>query len=428
MPKHALFGLLRILMVALIISPSAFAQMQPDETQNIPQGAPAGGGKQQPQVDCEQGVKQCAAEFEEARKACTTQDMQAGMNPMQQQQAQQLVNQGNQANQNVGQQGNNQAGQCQNQADLSKILSALSALKGTACMTSVSSCESTCEEVAKACQRKMQEEPQKAALHQARMNVAAKKIKACSGMSGNGAAAMAQAGAMMMNMFQNQQCAQQTSAGQASPTPLANDCSNQAYAQVTQACICAPVGANPFADPQNPICGNGQGKTGINPSLSQPLGPSTPPVPAAEEGSEGSIDPRPLAEIKPQSGNNTMEGGGGGGGNFGKPGGGDDGPAGSTIDKNVITGTSGSGGGGGMMGGGGGGGGGGLGNFGGAGGGGGEKLDLSQWLPKGKYKALNIGGMSIKPYDGITGPMGPSIWEKVSNQYQQQKPRLIPER
>ena len=74
----------------------------------------------------------------------------------------------------------------------------------------------------------------------------------------------------------------------------------------------------------------------------------------------------------------------------------------------------------------------GLGGYPGLGGGSGsgdkDKIDLSQWLPKGKYKALNIGGMSIKAYDGITGPMGPSIWEKVSNQYQQQKPRLIPER
>ena len=93
----------------------------------------------------------------------------------------------------------------------------------------------------------------------------------------------------------------------------------------------------------------------------------------------------------------------------------------------MITGHSG-GGGGGLAGGGGGGGSGG--GYGGGGGGnaGADKIDLSQWLPKGKYKALNIGGMSIKPYDGITGPMGPSIWEKVSNQYQQQKPRLIPER
>jgi uncharacterized membrane protein YgcG len=410
-------------------------ELMPPEAAPAPQAPsqPAGGGGQQ--ATCEQGFKQCTADQEEARKACQTQDMQAGMNATQQAQAQQYQQGAQQANQNGAQQGNSQSGQCQNQADLSKMLGGLSALKGAACMSSVKSCESSCEETKNTCMREAQQ-PQNAAKQGVLMKGAenaAQKSKQCGAMSTNGTMAMAQAAALMAGMFQNSQCAQQTQT--AAAAAVANDCTNPQYAAVTPACICAAVGSNPSADPSNPICSNGQSLTGINPSLTSTGGPSTPSS-LAEAYSDGApIDGSgPKGSAQKQSGTNAMEGGGsgggfggGGGGGLGGRGGGDEGGhAPSTIDKNVITGQSGGSGGGLAAGGGGGGGG----NFGGSGrsDGGNDKIDLSQWLPKGKYKALNIGGMSIKADDGITGPMGPSIWEKVSNQYQQQKPRLIPER
>lgn len=414
--------------------PAEFNNAQNDASDSVPQvqapQAPAGGGQQ---VDCEATYKECLTDAEDARKACTTQDMQAGMSPAQQMQAQQMQQQAQQSNQNVGQQGNSQAGQCQNQADLSKMLSGLSALKGGACMTTVKSCESSCESTVKACKEKAMQDPAKKATYEAKAQAAAKKGQQCSGMSQNGTAALAQAAALMASMMMNQGCANAT-ASSTSPTPLANDCSNPQFAAVTPACICAAVGSNPAADPTNAICNNGQSLTGINPSLTTTGGPSTPSS-LIQDSSDGVGVDTTAIKAKTQSGTNAMEGGasgggfgGGGGAGAGRGGGMDDGGhSPSTIDKNVITGQSG-GGGGGLAGGGGGGGSGG--GYGGGGGGnaGADKIDLSQWLPKGKYKALNIGGMSIKPYDGITGPMGPSIWEKVSNQYQQQKPRLIPER
>ena len=379
------------------------------------------------QLDCETGGQQCVDDADEAKTACTTQDMQAGMSQAQQAQAAQLAQQANQGNSNVASAGASAAAQCKNQADMSKILGGLSALKGAACTTAVGTCEESCEQVAKSCEQKGQTGVPNASAYMTRASLARKKAKTCSALSSNGKTAMLQSAMMMASAFLNNSCADASSV--ATPTPA--DCNNQAYAQVTQACICAPSGSNPYADPQNAICNNGQSVTGLAPSLSTTLGAVT-PTRVEDETSEGTRTAGAAAG-KGQSGNNTMEGGasgggmtGGGGAGGGKMGGDEGGAAPSTIDKNVITGASGGGGGGLAAGGGGGGG---AGNLGGSLGKERDgKIDLSQWLPKGKYKALNIGGMSIKADDGITGPMGPSIWEKVSNQYQQQKPSLIPDR
>lgn len=399
---------------------------QPQQAQQ-PQAQQQQQGQQGGQAECEEMYKMCVEEEDTNRKACTTQDMQAGLNPAAQAQAQQLMAQGNAANQNVASAGQTQAAQCQNQADLSKILSALSGLKGTACSATVKSCTDTCGQVAKSCKQLAQSQPQKAAIYNARAKVAENKSKVCDSRSSAGTAAMGQMLGLLGSMFQNQACAQQTAAATAAP----NDCTNPAYASVTAACICAAVGTNPAADPTNPICQNGQSVAGINPTLST-VGPSTPAT-MTDMSSDGVAIDGTQAKANTQTGTAAMQGGGSGGGGFGAGGGGmgglnpgnEGGPAGSSIDKTVITGQSGGGGG---LAAGGGGGGGGFGNLGGSRSEGAGKIDLSQWLPKGKYKSLNIGGMSIKPYDGITGPMGPSIWEKVSNQYQLQKTQLIPER
>ena len=62
-----------------------------------------------------------------------------------------------------------------------------------------------------------------------------------------------------------------------------------------------------------------------------------------------------------------------------------------------------------------------------SGGGGGGGFNLSKYLP-GQYKGRGLAGMSIEAKDGVTGPMGPSIWEKVSTQYQNQKSSLYQDR
>ena len=109
-------------------------------------------------------------------------------------------------------------------------------------------------------------------------------------------------------------------------------------------------------------------------------------------------------------------------------GGGDNGAGPSGIDKNVITGqTSGGGASGSGMGiaATSGGGGGNKGSGGGGGTGGGAAFDPRLFMPKDKYANRGLAGMTVQSVDGLTGPMGPSIWEKVSNQYQTQKSNLL---
>jgi hypothetical protein len=368
--------------------------------------------------------EQCKEAEQTAMKACTTQDMQAGMNPQQQMAGQQLMQQANQANQQVGQNGANQGAQCQNQADLSKILSGLSALKGGACVTTIENCSSTCEEFAK------QAEASQDAKKRSEASQARKKIKVCESMNQNAGQAFAQAASLMAGMMANLQCAQNSATQQTpgSPTPV-QDCSNPEYAKTNIICICQN-------DPKNAMCTKGESFQGGVQSSSGSLGASLPGFNMDDDLDSDGM-PVSLEAPKPDTarGSNAPgQGGGGGmpaGGSGGAPafqGGGDDGYGRSNVDKNVITGQAA----------GGGGGGGGAGAFGGGGGGGGGggrgsaprdmggAFDLSKYLPKGKTRGL--AGMSVTAKDGITGPMGPTIWEKVSTQYQNQKGRLIQDR
>lgn len=82
---------------------------------------------------------------------------------------------------------------------------------------------------------------------------------------------------------------------------------------------------------------------------------------------------------------------------------------------------------------------GGGGDYGGGGGGGGsfnysdnksgkgeaDKFDLSKYLPKKDFKR-GLAGVASASADGITGPNGPTIWEKVSRRYRVKAPALIP--
>lgn len=357
---------------------------------------------------------ECSDDFDTAQQACTTQNMSAGMNPQQQQQAQQMQQQAQQANQNVAGAGNNQGAQCQNQADLSKLLAGLSALKGTACMTAVSSCKDSCQTEADKYEAKGNSTKEKKAR---------KRLKMCEGFAPNAGAAFAQAGAALAGMFANLACQKQSATAVATPVPIAN-CADPNFAKTNIMCICQN-------DPKSSMCTQGAAFPGGVQTTNGPIGPGTPAYGGSDVPSDGSPVTGPMGAGKSASGSSTTGEGGGAGPQGGKGGGGlnamdDGGPGRSGFDKNVITGTAGGGGAAGAGGGAGGGGGGSARGGGGRGVGSGGLFDLSKFLPKSKTRG--VAGMSISAKDGITGPMGPSIWEKVTNQYQLQKPNMFQDR
>lgn len=55
-----------------------------------------------------------------------------------------------------------------------------------------------------------------------------------------------------------------------------------------------------------------------------------------------------------------------------------------------------------------------------------EPFDLTRYLPQTEAQAREVAGMSIEAKDGLTGPLGPSIWEKVSRQYRRHQSFLKP--
>jgi hypothetical protein len=379
--------------------------------------APQQGAQQQAQQGDQVDFSDCEDSKDTAQKSCTTQDMTAGMNPAQMQQAQQMQQQAQQANQNVAGAGNNSGQQCKNQADLSKLLAGMSALKGGACSATVSDCKDTCKKY-------IEQNNGKSGKEKKNVDKAKRYAKLCEAFAPNSTAAFAQAAAMLAGMFMNQQCAEQSATASPTPSPIA-DCTNPTYAKTNIMCICQN-------DPKSAMCQQGQQFPGGLQTSNGNNGPGTPAFGA--NGSDSPSDGAALlgdgGKAKGASGSATTgEGGGGGGlqgGRGGGAAGGGDGGGGygpSGINTGVITGTASGGGSGGGAGPGGGGGG-----AGGGGGGGRNRktagdFDLSQFLPRGKTK--NYGGQSVSAKDGITGPMGPSIWEKVSNQYQLQKPNLV---
>ncbi len=208
-------------------------------------------------------------------------------------------------------------------------------------------------------------------------------------------------------------------------TTAPGDCSDPTFAASSTYCMCQ----NP-ANKANPMCGGtgatatvgsgglaagGVGTPGIgNPSSDDPSVVDTSAVKANPEGGK---------QVAGSGGGGGGPGGGGGGGGLNPDGGG--GGDGTGINKDVITGQSGSAGGG-LSAGGGGGGGGGLSRPGGGGsGGGGGGFNLSKYLPKNMFKNRGLAGMTVPAQDGVTGPLGPSIWEKVHTRYEDKKSGLI---
>lgn len=263
-----------------------------------------------------------------------------------------------------------------------------------------------------------------------RNRIFGKKVAACQRYQQNAQAMLYQSMGLGQGYMQAKACVNAASSnpfGSIGSTNGAVDCTNPAIADVSPTCICQK-------DPNNPMCPTYKPNAGTVGGLAGPTsgvggaGAGNPYVtdPLADPGSR--LDGQ-IPKVQAAKGNNEIAGGNGGGlggsGAMGR-GGGDEGGGGGVrggSDKSAIVG---------LAGGGGGGGAGGIAKTSGSGGVSGavrgimDKFNLKNFLPnRSDYKNRGIAGMSIPSADGITGPMGPSLFEKVSNQYQKQKTNLL---
>lgn len=383
---------------------------------------PAPAALQAPPVDA------CKDASKKAKAACSTMssltDMSPGQAAMTEMAFKQLLMMGAQ----TMSAGANQAEQCKLQMNMSGLLTGINAAQGSTCIYLKSECEKSCEA--------------EVAYYKQENNITKEResdttLKTCKNYQTNLMAMMMQAMASGQNFMQNQACVAMTSSNKlksnlptyAAPTPVTlsadQGCTGSA-AQSSLFCICQ-------SEPSNPLCGGQSaaltGSAGSTTTAGL-TGQAAPQPFGGEEDDKFSsgefVDPTNATPGGKGQPKDPPSGGGGGpqalGGGGGAGGRGDEGgrPGKSDVDKNVITGASSSAGGGGSGGGpaaaagGGGRGGDGAGGF-------LDRFNLKQFLPSRKdYKNRGLAGMSIQSADGVTGPMGPSIWEKVSKQYQLQ--------
>lgn len=408
-------------------------------------------------------LESCVAAQKKAQLACATLTL-TGMDPGTAAMTEMMLMQSLQMISQMKSQGS--AAQCKSQQDLNKIMTMISAAKTAACLAMMNSCNKSCttastnyRNLAKAARANQspgrtpqpnetvsgtlpENETRAGALERSYARSAERAMDQCGTYKGNmammimqtmqGVTGMALAGKCQDNLATNPNPIASATPF-AIPTPGPGDCSDPKTASMNIACICQN-------DPNNQMCKGGNAANVFGGGGSTVGGgPGTPSggIPGMGDlGSDGEIAEEGGAADKQRGASGPQDGGGGGlggggGSGFGNgfdQGDGNGGPSG--IDKNVITGQSG-GNGSGSSGGfaatsGGSGGGRGSGGSEGSSGGGG--FNLKDYLPKNDYKARGLAGMSIEAKDGVTGPMGPSIWEKVSNQYQTQKPTLFQDR
>lgn len=327
---------------------------------------------------------------------------------------------------------------CYAAAGLSGLLQTVGMLKGNSCGKTMGTCVDSCGQAESEYDRLYdsytdQTDPggakRKKALND--KEEARKYGHKCERYAANVTSMASQVAVLGQTALAGLQCASNTASSTpyptATPVSLTTgtfDCSNAAFAATNAACICA-------ANPGDAICAQSlNGSTNTTPGLTG--GRIATPGDLNTSADDMSPIDQTNAQGKGQSGTNAGGGGASGGGAGGGSGGGaplgaeGDGLAASGIDKNVITGTSGGSGGIGALGATGGGGGGyGGGGSKGSGSGGGGGYDPSKWAPKSIYRNRGLAGMSVPATDGVTGPAGPSIWEKVHTRYEVKKSTLI---
>lgn len=330
--------------------------------------------------------------------------------------------------------GKNMSQQCKIQADIAKLQSMVNGVKGAACVTTVKSCSTSCEkEITRAQEAYTRYSSntytQERATAEKKKLVAAKgHLAKCGGYASQVTGMMFGAMQGVANMAVNKQC-QSDLAALAVPTPTIpaialptiGDCTDPNNQSITCYCEKAANKASPMCAGFSPptIIGGG----GAVPGGGSVASPYTPAIADVGNGEGNTADPFAGNKSRGGGGNGPGDGGSGapGGGGLSSLSSEGGGSGGGGDTKSAITGTSGGNGGLGSAGGGGGGSGGLARNNGGAGGGGMfDKFNLKKFLPGSKYKTRGIAGMSVKSVDGITGPTGPSIWEKATRQYQEQ--------
>lgn len=306
-------------------------------------------------------------------------------------------------------------------------------LKGKGCSTAQKSCYNACDDLdRKGMQlRSANALDTRGAQYQA---VASKNNARCKSFESNKGAMVMQmmmTGQSLMSALQCKDSSSSDIAAIATPPPLSlassiGDCSDAAFAATSPYCICKSNPSDSIC-PKNVATATGSTGSGVAGGIATPGiadAPSDDMAAVDDSFKGGTPSGSKIAEGAGGGGGGGLGGGGSGGG---LGGGEEGGAAGSGIDKNVITGASSSGGG--LPGGG-------LGMSGGGGGAGGAKagaggaakdggFNLAKYLPKNMFKNRGLAGMSVPSTDGVTGPLGPSIWEKVHNRYEEKKSTLI---
>lgn len=430
------------------LSMDGYAKTQhgtPQHCASNPQVCTMVGG--QPVYDQGDGVEpepapSCKDKLETAQKTCRTLQG-AGDDPATAVVIGAMVSQITNAAAMVATAGKDPKRQCEIQADINKWMGTLSAAKGTACAVTMRSCTSTCD----------QEAAQNEKTNPGAARLARNASKACSSMIIDVYQMGTQFLASVPGYMANRECAKDFGA----ETPVAEpeipdwakpvgDCNDPRNMSLGCQCL-RPEGASKsecLALKGLPGYDHLAGGTG---GLASSLGGGT----GGGAGGAGGLPPIPGAEgpgLEPGQPNPGQGGqgqqpmmGGVGGGLGGQGGGlqslgGDGGGYGPLDDpKSVITGQNSANGA--AIGGGGGSGGGFAGGLSGGRGGGGrakdgldgllDRFNLKKLLPKAKVVNRGLAGMSVKSVDGITGPMGPSIFEKATNQYriQMQKQNVL---
>jgi hypothetical protein len=387
------------------VTPRALAQDAPAPAASDDESIPAAtdvlnrakrGKRENRETEGREKPKTCKQAQQIAQDACSGANAMAGLGPMgqqmmsqaQQQQQQQQPQPAPGSQQSGQQQQSGQAQACKTAAMIGGLTSLISSLMAMGCTAASGDCDEICKDDPNAY---------------------------CGGGPQAGAQLLAAALGALGAAMQAKQCKQNFA--QATPTP-GMDCSNPTFAAQSIQCICQ-------ADPKNRMCTGIEQFPGGLVSTNGDMGPVGPGAPDDGLGNLGDPNGFGVDPGKPAGamGSATADGGGGGGPQAARGAGFKDSGGGGGYEEpqkaSVIQGVSG--------GAGGGGGGSGPGPGGRDGNGGGREgqgnLDLSKYLPKAKTQ--NLGGMSISSKDGITGPMGPTLFEKVSNQYQQQKPNMI---
>ena len=388
----------------------------------------------------------CKSAASTARSLCNTMSMVGIDDPAQGAMMEMMMSQAMGMASQIQNAGANGSQQCSNQSKLAELMAGINAIKAGACMFGQNRCQSNCktekiEEDIKAAKAAGGAASEKILELEKTKAANEKHANQCQRYSINSMMAAMQAVKFGSSMLQGQSCAKAL-AQQEKLTPAitglppgvtlptaATDCSDPTMAASNVTCICA-------SNPASPICGNGNGGSQLAGGAggTQLSGPGSAPRPYAPTSGPDGVTPTGLGSPAPSTGANVGQQGGGGGGGIGGgsgggPGGGGGGedPGGAPVDKqSMIGGVSGGGGGGSGV----------PGNPYGSGGKGGDgdkgffdKFNLSKFLPSKKnFGSRGLAGMSLQSKDGITGPMGPSIWEKVTNQYQVQKPKMIQDR